>query len=109
MTAFFVAVHARFVRELASLPPGVEVIVFSGGGEPAGQYRDFSATEALIAEGRAEVTAVLDRYVGTSHDLGVAAVGGPPHPTAGPDAAGGPPPGPGRASTAPTTEPAPSP
>ena len=69
LTAFFVAIHARFVRELASLPPGVEVVVFSGGGEPSGQYRDFSATAALIEEGRAEVADVLDRYVGTSHDL----------------------------------------
>lgn len=69
LTAFFVAVHARFVRELATLPPGVEVVVFSGGGEPAGQYRDFSATGALIDEGRAEVADVLDRYRGTTHDL----------------------------------------
>ena len=78
LTAFFVAVHARFVRELAALPPGVEVIVFSGGGEPAGQYRDFSATEALIGEGRAEVAAVLDRYLGTSHDLRLTSVSPPP-------------------------------
>ena len=68
LTAFFVAMHARFIRELASLPPGVEVVVFSGGGEPSGQYRDFSATAALIEEGRAEVADVLDRYVGTSQD-----------------------------------------
>ena len=78
LTAFFVAVHARFVRELAALPPGVEVIVFSGGGEPAGQYRDFSATAALIEEGRAEVVDVLDRYAGTSHDLGAAPPSPPP-------------------------------
>ncbi len=71
LTAFFVAVHARFVRELAALPPGVEVIVFSGGGDPAGQYRDFSATVTLIEEGRREVSLVLDRYAGTSHDLGL--------------------------------------
>jgi NTE family protein len=77
LTAFFVAVHARFVRELAALPPGVEVVVFSGGGEPASQYRDFSATAGLIEEGRAEVAAVLDRYVGTSHDLAPAHVPGP--------------------------------
>jgi predicted acylesterase/phospholipase RssA len=69
LTAFFVAIHARFVRELALLPSGVEVIVFSGGGEPSGQYRDFSGTGTLIEEGRAEVADVLDRYVGTSHDL----------------------------------------
>ena len=59
LTAFFVAIHARFVRELAALPPGVEVVVFSGGGEPSGQYRDFSATASLIAEGRAEVADVF--------------------------------------------------
>jgi hypothetical protein len=73
--------HARFIRELALLPPGVEVVVFSGGGEPSGQYRDFSATASLIEEGRAEVAAVLDRYVGTSHDLAV-----PPRPPATPPA-----------------------
>jgi NTE family protein len=69
LTAFFVAVHARFVRELAMLPPGVEVVVFSGGGEPSAQYRDFSATADLIDEGRSEVAEVLDRYAGTSQDL----------------------------------------
>ena len=74
LTAFFVAIHARFVRELAALPPGVEVVVFSGGGEPSGQYRDFSATAALIEEGRAEVADVLDRYAGTSQDLAPAVV-----------------------------------
>ncbi len=69
LTAFFVAIHARFVRELALLPPGVEVVVFSGGGEPSAQYRDFSGTAAMIADGRAEVAEVLSRYVGTSHEL----------------------------------------
>jgi NTE family protein len=76
LTAFFVAIHARFVRELTSLPPGVEVVVFSGGGEPSGQYRDFSGTAAMIEEGRAEVAEVLDRYAGTSQDLAA------PHPAA---------------------------
>jgi len=69
LTAFFVAIHARFVRELSPLPPGVEVVVFSGGGEPSGQYRDFSGTATMIDEGRAEVADVLDRYVGTSQEL----------------------------------------
>jgi NTE family protein len=69
LTAFFVAVHARFVRELTMLPPGIEVVVFSGGGEPSAQYRDFSATAELIEEGRSEVAEVLDRYAGTSQDL----------------------------------------
>ncbi len=69
LTAFFVAIHARFIRELASLPPGVEVVVFSGGGEPSGQYRDFSGSATLIEEGRAEVAGVLDGDVGTPQDL----------------------------------------
>jgi NTE family protein len=85
LTAFFVAIHARFVRELATLPPGVEVVVFSGGGEPSGQYRDFSATAALIAEGQAEVAAVLDRYVGTSHDLVAGVVPPQPEPVPAPE------------------------
>jgi hypothetical protein len=82
LTAFFVAIHARFIRELASLPAGVEVIVFSGGGEPSGQYRDFSGTATLIEEGRSEVTAVLDRYSGTSQDITHANTT-PPSPPAG--------------------------
>jgi NTE family protein len=59
LTAFFVAVHARFARELESVPRGVEVVVFSGGGEPSAAYRDFSATAELIEEGRSQVVAVL--------------------------------------------------
>jgi len=69
LTAFFVAIHARFTRELALLPRGVEVVVFSGGGEPSSDYRDFSSSAELIEHGRAEVASVLDRYRGTSHDL----------------------------------------
>jgi NTE family protein len=87
LTAFFVAMHARFIRELASLPPGVEVVVFSGGGEPSGQYRDFSGTATLIEEGRAEVAAVLDRYVGTSQHIAQATT---PPPTVTPAAPAGP-------------------
>jgi hypothetical protein len=79
--------HARFIRELASLPPGVEVVVFSGGGEPSGQYRDFSGTATLIEEGRAEVAAVLDRYVGTSQHIAQATT---PPPTVTPAAPAGP-------------------
>jgi NTE family protein len=60
LTGFFVAVHARFARELTMVPSDVEVIVFSGGGDPSADYRDFSGTSELIAAGRAEVAAVLD-------------------------------------------------
>jgi NTE family protein len=77
LTGFFVAVHARFARELAMLPPGVDVTVFSGGGDPSADYRDFSATSELIAAGRAEVSAVLDAHDGAA-DHGDAS-GAKPH------------------------------
>jgi|GEM_PF-476502 len=60
LTGLFVAVHARFARELAMVPPGIEIAVFSGGGDPAAAYRDFSGTAELIAAGRSEVARVLD-------------------------------------------------
>lgn len=71
MAAFFVAVHARFARELTLLPPGVEVIVFSGPGSPSGEYRDFSSTEELIEMGRLEVATVLDRRRPTHPPAGI--------------------------------------
>jgi NTE family protein len=60
LTAFFIAVHSRFVRELARLPEGVEVIVFTVDTDPVSRYDDFSGTEALIGAGRANAEAVLD-------------------------------------------------
>jgi NTE family protein len=73
LTGFFVAVHARFARELAMVPAGVEVTVFSGGGDPAADYRDFSGTAELIAAGRSEVAAVLDAGPGAGADHGAPA------------------------------------
>ncbi len=60
LTGLFIAVQARFARELAMVPEGVEVTVFSGGGDPSSDYRDFSGTAELIDAGREEVAAVLD-------------------------------------------------
>jgi NTE family protein len=60
LTAFFIAVHARFARERESVPPGVEVVVFSVGSEPISRYDDFSATESLLSAGQANAEAVLD-------------------------------------------------
>jgi NTE family protein len=62
LNALFIAVHARFTQEMARLPPGIEVIVFSGGGESSRDYTDFSDTDALIAAGRAEALEVLRRH-----------------------------------------------
>ncbi len=60
LTAFFIAIHAKFTRELEHLPPGVEVIVFSVDSDPVSRYDDFSGTEALIAAGRANADTILD-------------------------------------------------
>jgi NTE family protein len=60
LTAFFIAVHAKFARELAVLPPGVEVVVFSVDSDPVSRYNDFSATEAFMAGGRANAETILD-------------------------------------------------
>jgi len=50
LTSFYAAIHARFTRDLASLPAGVEVVVFSGGADPGGDYRDFSASAELVEQ-----------------------------------------------------------
>jgi NTE family protein len=60
LTGFFIAIHARFARELGQLPPGVEVIVFTVDSEPVSRYDDFSGTEALLNAGYANATRVLD-------------------------------------------------
>ena len=78
LAAFFIAVHARFARELHYLPPGVEVVVFTVDTEPVSRYDDFSATETLIAAGRANAEQVLDFWeaggVGDPADTGDATV-----------------------------------
>ncbi|HXW34285.1 MAG TPA: patatin-like phospholipase family protein [Acidimicrobiales bacterium] len=60
LTAFFIAINARFVRELENLPSGVEVIVFTVDSDPVSRYNDFSGTDSLIAAGRANAERVLD-------------------------------------------------
>ena len=62
LNALFISIHARFSREMAGLPDGVEVIVCSGGDTMSRDYTDFSTTEALIAHGRAEATEVVRRH-----------------------------------------------
>jgi NTE family protein len=59
LTAFFIAVHARFAVELHDLPQGVEVVVFTVDNDPVPRYDDFSATEAYIAAGRRNAETVL--------------------------------------------------
>ncbi|HLN17871.1 MAG TPA: patatin-like phospholipase family protein [Acidimicrobiales bacterium] len=64
LTALFLSVHARLERDLAAVPPGVEVVVFSGDEAMPSDYRDFSGTAAFIEAGRAEVAATLEHRVG---------------------------------------------
>ena len=73
LTAFFIAVHAKFARELERLPEGVEVVVFTVDSDPVSRYDDFSATDALMAAGRANANVVLDFWerggIGESVDI----------------------------------------
>jgi NTE family protein len=70
LTAFFIAIHAKFARELERLPPGVEVIVFSVDSDPFSRYHDFSGTEALIETGRLNAERVLDFWQRGGHGSG---------------------------------------
>jgi NTE family protein len=62
LNALLISIHARFARDLAQLPPGVEVIVCSGSEDGVRDFDDFSTTEALIALGRDEASEVVRRY-----------------------------------------------
>jgi NTE family protein len=75
VNALFIAIHARFVRDMAHLPGDVEVILCTGPEGTARDFDDFSTTEHLIALGRAEASEVVRRY-----GLGTIAYPAPPHP-----------------------------
>jgi len=75
VNALFIAIHARFVRDMAHLPEGVEVILCAGPEGTTRDFDDFSSTEHLIALGRAEASEVVRRY-----GLGTIAYPAPPMP-----------------------------
>jgi NTE family protein len=62
LNALLISINARFARDLGQLPPGVEVIVCSGVEFGGRDFDDFSNTEALITQGRAEASEVVRRY-----------------------------------------------
>ena len=62
VNALLIAIHARFVRDMAHLPEGVEVILCSGPEGTTRDFDDFSTTEHLIALGRAEASEIVRRY-----------------------------------------------
>ena len=62
LNALLIAIHARFARDMAQLPAGVEVIVCSGSESGTRDFDDFSTTEVLIAQGREEAAEVVRRY-----------------------------------------------
>jgi NTE family protein len=96
--ALMISIHARFARDMAQLPPGVEVIVCTGTEGATRDFDDFSTTEALIAQGREEAAEVVRRY-GLGRPGAAAAMGsgmpGAVAPSAGAWAAGAPDAGPG--------------
>jgi len=75
VNALFIAIHARFVRDMAHLPEDVEVILCAGPEGTTRDFDDFSTTEQLIALGRAEASEVVRRY-----GLGTIAYPAPPMP-----------------------------
>lgn len=67
LNALLISIHARFARDVSRLPPGIEVIVCSGTEFGTRDFDDFSNTEALIAQGRAEAAEIVRRYgIGSS-------------------------------------------
>ncbi|HXQ18828.1 MAG TPA: patatin-like phospholipase family protein [Acidimicrobiales bacterium] len=60
LTAFFVGMHSRFVRDLGLLPPDVRVLVFSGEKRASTDYRNFGEAAEMMLTGRDEVTRVLE-------------------------------------------------
>jgi NTE family protein len=60
--AFRMALHGRLRRDLASVPPGVDVVVFEQEAGDAFDPQDFSRTEELIEQGYASARDVLDAY-----------------------------------------------
>ena len=62
VNALMISVHARFARDMAQLPPGVEVILCVGNEGVSRDFDDFSTTESLIAQGREEASEVVRRY-----------------------------------------------
>ncbi len=75
VNALFIAIHSRFVRDMAALPEGVEVILCAGPEGATRDFDDFSTTEHLIALGRAEASEIVRRY-----GLGTIAYPAPPAP-----------------------------
>ena len=97
LNALLISIHARFARDLAQLPEGVEVIVCSGSEGGIRDFDDFSTTEALITLGREEASEVVRRYgLGVPGPVDTTVTAGP-MPTPGsasdpaPDPVGGPP------------------
>jgi len=80
VNALLIAIHARFVREMARLPEGVEVILCAGPEGATRDFDDFSTTEHLIALGRAEASEIVRRY-----GLGTIPYPAPPFPVTSPD------------------------
>ena len=62
VNALMIAIHARFVRDMAHLPEGIEVILCAGPEGATRDFDDFSTTEHLIALGRAEASEIVRRY-----------------------------------------------
>jgi NTE family protein len=61
ISAFFTSIYSRFPRDLEEASQSADVIVFKGPDRSGADFRDFTASEEMIEEGRAEVRALLER------------------------------------------------
>ena len=68
LQAYWIARNARFARDLASLPAGVQAIVLPPGQRPDLRYDDFSQTDELIAQGYENSAAFLDERAAAAAD-----------------------------------------
>ncbi len=62
VNALLISIHARFARDMAALPEGVEVILCVGPEGATRDFDDFSTTEQLLAQGREEASEIVRRY-----------------------------------------------
>jgi hypothetical protein len=60
LVALSISIRARLRRDLAALPPNVEVIVLEQSGVEDVDWQDFSHTDAFLQRGYLDARAVLD-------------------------------------------------
>ena len=74
MYAYWLARRSRFQRDLAAIPPHIEVLVLPPGGTPLIRYNDFGHSDEMIATSYQATSVFLDAQDGDRRDDLAAAV-----------------------------------